>query len=179
MVREILIWPDPKLREVAKPVEVVDDEVKTLVRDLYETMYASNGVGLASTQIGVAKRVVVIDAAGKDAPPKPMTFINPTILKTEGETTYEEGCLSVPGQYEEVARAAKVWVEALDEHGTKRTLEAEGLLAIAVQHELDHLDGTLFVDRISALKRELIKRRMKRLKEEKAREAARSEERAT
>jgi peptide deformylase len=168
MVREILIWPDPKLREQSKPVEKVDDEIRQLVDDMFETMRASNGVGLAAPQVGVSKRVVVIDVSARQEEIKPLVLINPKITRTEGERVYEEGCLSVPGEAEEVVRADKVWVTALDRDGREFSLEADQLLAIAVQHELDHLDGTLFVDRISALKRELIKRRMKRVKAERA-----------
>ncbi len=173
MVREILIWPDPRLREQAQEVKVVDDAVRTLVADLFETMYASNGVGLAATQVGVAQRVVVIDTSPKQPGAKPMAFVNPVIVRSEGETVYQEGCLSLPGEAEDVTRAAKVWVKALDKDGQPFEVEGNELLAIALQHEIDHLDGKVFVDYVSALKRELIKRRMKRLKAE--REAERRE----
>lgn len=173
MVREILIWPDPRLRERAEEVKVFDDKLKALVADMFETMYAANGVGLAAVQIGVGQRVVVIDASPKQEGAKPTAFINPVIVKTEGETVYSEGCLSIPGEAEDVTRAAKVWVKAQDVDGKPFELETSELFAIAVQHETDHLEGMVFVDHVSALKRELIKRRMKRLKAE--REAERKE----
>jgi peptide deformylase len=135
---------------------------------MFETMYEAKGVGLAATQLGVSQRVLVVDTSPRQEGAKPMAFINPTLVKAEGDTVYEEGCLSVPGEAEEVERASKVWVKALDRDGKEFQVEAEGLLAIALQHEMDHLDGVLFVDHLSALKRELIKRRMKRLKAERA-----------
>jgi peptide deformylase len=167
MVREILIWPDPRLREKASDVKAVDAGVRKLVDDMFETMYAANGVGLAAPQVGVLHRVIVIDTSPRQEKAKPVALINPVIVKLEGEVVYSEGCLSIPGESEEVDRAEKAWVQALDREGQPLTIEAaDGLLAIALQHEIDHLDGTLFVDHISALKRELIKRRMKRLKAE-------------
>ena len=166
MVREILVWPDPVLREKCPKVERVDDELRGLIDDMFETMYASSGVGLAAPQVGVRARVVVIDSSPRQEGAKPLALVNPVITKTEGERVYEEGCLSIPGEAEDVVRADKVWVTALDRDGKELSFEADGLLAIAVQHELDHLDGTLFVDHLSVLKRELIKRRMKRLKAE-------------
>ena len=176
MVREILIWPDPKLREKCLAVEQVDDEVRRLVEDLFETMYASNGVGLAAPQVGVPKRVVVIDSSPRQEGASPLALINPVITRTEGERVYEEGCLSVPGESEEVVRADKVWVTALDRDGKQFSVEADGLLAIAIQHELDHLEGVLFVDHISTLKRELIKRRMKRVKAEREAEKKKADQ---
>lgn len=172
MVREILIWPDPRLREQASAVKVVDDEVRAIVADMFETMYDANGVGLAAPQIGISRRIVTIDTTPKQEGVQPMAFVNPVIVKTEGETVYPEGCLSIPGESEDVTRAEKVWVKALDKDGKEFTIEATGLLAIALQHEIDHLDGTVFVDHVSALKRELIKRRMKRLKADREREKA-------
>jgi peptide deformylase len=171
MVREILIWPDPRLRDKASDVAAVDAGVRKLVDDMFETMYAANGVGLAAPQVGVLQRVIVIDTSPRQEAAKPVALINPVIVKLEGETVYSEGCLSIPGESEEVDRAEKAWVRALDRDGNPFTVEAaDGLLAIALQHEIDHLDGTLFVDHISALKRELIKRRMKRLKAEREEE---------
>lgn len=172
MVREILIWPDPALKEIAPPVDRVDDGIRRLLDDLAETMYAADGVGLAAPQIAERKRVIVIDTSPRQEGQQLIHLVNPEIVKYEGQTTYTEGCLSLPGEAEEVERAAKVWVRALDYRGKPFELEADGLLAIAVQHETDHLNGTLFVDHLSSLKREIIKKRMKRLKAERAAEQA-------
>ncbi|HEX7625065.1 MAG TPA: peptide deformylase [Anaeromyxobacteraceae bacterium] len=168
MIREIIIWPDPILKEIAKPVDGVDDTTRRLLDDLAETMYAADGVGLAAPQIAVGKRCIVIDTSPRQEGQKLIHLVNPQIVRAEGETTYTEGCLSIPGEAEEVERAAKVWVRALDYSGKPYELECDGLLSIAVQHETDHLEGTLFVDHLSSLKRELIRRRMKRLKQERA-----------
>ena len=168
MVREIIVWPDPVLRKVARPVEVVDDAVRRLLDDMAETMYAADGVGLAAPQIGELARCIVIDTSPRQEGQKLIHLVNPEIVKTEGVTNYVEGCLSIPGEAEEVERAAKVWVRALDYGGKPFEIECEGLLAIAAQHEHDHLQGTMFVDRLSSLKRELIRRRMKKLKAERA-----------
>ena len=168
MVREIVIWPDPVLKKKASPVQRVDDSIKSLVNDLFETMYAADGVGLAAPQVGVLKQVIVLDTTPRQPESKPVAMINPQIIAKEGSTRYSEGCLSVPGEAEEVDRAAKVTVKFLDVSGQEQTLEADGLLAVAIQHETDHLNGTMFVDHLSALKRELIRKRMKRLKAERA-----------
>jgi peptide deformylase len=172
MVREIVIWPDPVLKERALPVDRVDDDVRRLLEDMAETMYAADGVGLAAPQIAVKKRVIVIDASPRQEGQKLIHLVNPEIVKVEGQTTYTEGCLSIPGEAEDVERAAKVWVRALDYTGKPFELEADGLLAIALQHETDHLEGTMFVDHLSSLKRELIRRRMKKLKQQRASERA-------
>jgi peptide deformylase len=172
MVREIVIWPDPVLKKASAPVPRVDEEIRQLLDDMAETMYAADGVGLAAPQVGVSKRVVVIDTSPRQEGQKLLHLVNPEILKTEGETVFTEGCLSVPGEAEEVERAAKVWVRANGRDGRIFEVEAEGLLAIALQHEIDHLDGTLFVDHLSSLKRELIRKRMKKLKSERASETA-------
>lgn len=161
MIREILIWPDPRLKERAVPVEAVDASVRSLIDDMFETMYAAEGVGLAAPQIGVLQRVVVIDTGEE---PGAFAMINPEILSTEGTIKYREGCLSIPGEEEEVKRAAKVRVRFLDREGRPTELEATGLTAVCIQHEIDHLEGVLFVDHLSSLKRELIRKRMKRLK---------------
>ncbi|MEY2668138.1 MAG: hypothetical protein RJA59_776 [Pseudomonadota bacterium] len=166
MVREILIWPDPVLKQKALPVDRVDDGIRRLLDDMSETMYAADGVGLAAPQIGVLKRCIVIDASPRQEGQKLLHFVNPVIVAAEGETTYTEGCLSIPGESEDVDRFAKVWVRALDYAGKEFEVEAEELLAIALQHETDHLEGTVFVDHLSSLKRELIRRRMKKLKAE-------------
>jgi peptide deformylase len=168
MIREIVIWPDPVLKQVAKPVGAVDDGVRRLLDDMSETMYAADGVGLAAPQIAELRRCIVIDTSPRQEGQKLVHLVDPQIVRSEGVTTYTEGCLSIPGEAEEVERAAKVWVRALDYFGKPFELECEGLLAIAVQHEHDHLDGTLFVDHLSSLKRELIRRRMKKLKAERA-----------
>ena len=146
-VRTILHYPDPRLREKARPVAEVTKEIKQLVEDMAETMYAAPGVGLAATQIGEPHRIFVVDTAGEDEPSKLQVFINPEIITREGDLTWEEGCLSFPGVMEEIDRAAKVRVRALDAEGKPFELEAEGLLAVACQHELDHLDGVLILDR--------------------------------
>jgi len=172
MVREILVWPDPLLKQLAKPVDRVDDAVRRLLDDLSETMYAADGVGLAAPQIGELRRCIVIDTSPRQEGQRLLHLVNPEIVRLEGETTYTEGCLSIPGEAEDVERAAKVWVRALDYHGKPFELEADGLLAIAIQHETDHLQGTLFVDHLSSLKREVIRRRMKKLKAERAVETA-------
>jgi len=174
MIREIIIWPDPVLKKVAHPVGRVDDGVRRLLDDLAETMYAADGVGLAAPQVAELRRCIVIDTSPRQEGQKLIHLVDPQIVKTEGLTTYNEGCLSIPGEAEEVERAAKVWVRALDYHGKPFELECEGLLAIAVQHEHDHLEGTLFVDHLSSLKREVIRRRMKKLKLERATERAES-----
>lgn len=164
MIREILIWPDPRLKQKAVPVEAVDASITRLVDDMFETMYAAEGVGLAAPQIGVLQRVIVCDTSTADEGVKPVALINPEIVEAEGRRVYREGCLSIPGEAEEVERAARVRVRYLDRDGRPQELEATGLLAVCVQHEIDHLDGTLFVDHISSLKREFIRKRMKRLK---------------
>jgi peptide deformylase len=164
MVREILIWPDPVLKQKARPVAKVDDAVRVLVKDMFETMYSAEGVGLAAPQVGVLQRVIVLDTTHSQPESKPIAMINPEIIGMEGETRYNEGCLSIPGESEDVDRAAIVTVKFLDVEGQEQTLRCDGLLAIAVQHETDHLNGTVFVDHVSTLKRELIRKRMKRLK---------------
>jgi peptide deformylase len=164
MVREILIWPDPILKQKAKPVARVDDSIRTLVKDMFETMYSADGVGLAAPQVGVLQRVIVLDTRPRQPETQPIAMINPEIIALEGKTTYNEGCLSIPGEAEDVDRAAVVTVKFLDPEGREQTLTCDGLLAIAVQHETDHLNGTVFVDHVSTLKRELIRKRMKRVK---------------
>lgn len=166
-IREILEYPDPRLREVAKPVEKVDDSIRQLVEDMAETMYAAPGVGLAATQIGVGLRVFVIDIAGEDEPSDLKAFINPELLELDGTQTWNEGCLSFPGVSEEIKRAERVRVRALDVNGKPFELEAEGLLAVAVQHENDHLNGVLMIDKLNALKRRMMGKKLaKRGKDE-------------
>ncbi len=161
-IREILVYPDPRLREVASPVERVDEEIRTLIEDMAETMYAAPGVGLAATQIGVPLRVFVIDIASEEEPSNLLAFVNPEILEREGSQTYREGCLSFPGVSEDVKRAAHVRVRALDRNGEPFELEATDLLAVAIQHENDHLDGELMIDRVSPLRRRLMSRKLAR-----------------
>ena len=151
MVLEILEYPDPRLRKKAAPVPAVTPEIRKLVRDMAETMYAASGVGLAATQVDVHKQVIVIDAS--ESRNELRVFINPEILAAEGEAGREEGCLSVPGYFDKVRRAARVTVRALDEQGAPFELVADGMLAVCIQHEMDHLVGKVFVDYLSALKR--------------------------
>ena len=154
---EILHYPDPRLRRRAEPVSVVDDEVRRLIDDMLETMYDAPGIGLSAPQVDVAKRVVTIDVS-KDRS-EPVCLVNPEIRSVVGETETEEGCLSFPGVYELVKRPEKVRVCALDRKGHSREVEAEGLLAVCIQHEIDHLDGRLFVDYLSRLKRQRIRKK--------------------
>ena len=156
----ILHYPDSRLRKSALPVETVDDGVRALVADLLETMYAAPGIGLAATQVNVQKRVIVMDVSENKN--QPLALINPTLLDREGEEEMEEGCLSVPGFYEAVKRAERVRVSALDRDGEPFELETAGLLAVCIQHEMDHLDGKLFVDYLSALKRDRIRRKLEK-----------------
>lgn len=158
----ILHYPDPRLRNPAQPVERVDDEVRQLVDDMFETMYQAPGIGLAAPQLGAAKSIIVIDISEQRNAPH--TFINPRIVARDGATRFEEGCLSVPGIYEEVQRASRIRVEAVSREGKDFTLEAEGLLAVCIQHEIDHLDGKLFVDYLSELKRQRIRKKMEKLR---------------
>ncbi|MDS4039824.1 MAG: peptide deformylase [Candidatus Competibacter sp.] len=156
----ILHYPDSRLRKPALPVEAVDDSIRALVADMLETMYAAPGIGLAATQVNVQKRVLVMDVSEEKN--QPLAFINPTLLEREGENEMEEGCLSVPGFYEIVRRARRVRVSALDRDGEPFELDASGLLAVCIQHEMDHLDGKLFVDYLSALKRDRIRRKLEK-----------------
>jgi len=176
MVREILIWPHPTLKLKAQPVGKVDDSIRALIKDLFDSMYEADGVGLAAPQIGVLKKVIVLDTTPRQPEAKPVAMVNPEILELEGKLTYREGCLSIPGEAEDVERAAVVTVRYLDEQGQERTLKADGLLAVAIQHETDHLKGLMFVDHVSALKREVIRKRMKKLQASMAEET--DEERA-
>ena len=158
-VLNILRYPDPRLHQVAKPVEKFDEDLRTLVGDMAETMYAAPGVGLAATQVDVHRRVIVIDVS--DARDELRVFVNPRVASaSEDCKIYEEGCLSVPGVYEEVERPDRVVVAAFDEHGKPFEVEAEGLLAVCIQHEIDHLDGRVFVQYLSRLKQNRIRNRM-------------------
>ena len=167
MILEIIRYPDPFLKTHASRVEAVDESVRTLIDNMVETMYYARGIGLASVQIGDPRRVVVLDVPDEDEKDRTkgknlIALVNPEIVLVEGETTYEEGCLSLPGITADVDRAAKVKVQALDRDGNPFEIEAEGLLAIALQHEIDHLNGIIFIDRLSRLKRELVKRKYKK-----------------
>jgi peptide deformylase len=156
-LREIIILPDKRLRLVSAPAKSIDPELRVLIDDMFETMYEAPGIGLAAIQIGVPKRVIVMDLAKKDEPKEPRVFVNPQVLwRSDEKATYEEGCLSIPEFYEEVERSAKVRVKFLDVTGAEQELEASGLLATCLQHEIDHLDGVLFIDHISRLKRERV-----------------------
>jgi len=169
----IITAPDARLKKKSKPVETVDDGVRRLMDDMIETMYAAPGIGLAAPQVGVLKRVIVLDIEREDVKTGPLFMANPEIVDASDEdATYEEGCLSVPEHYSEVARPAKVTLRYLDRNGKKQEMKCEGLLATCVQHEIDHLDGVLFIDHISALKRGMILRKLLKARKEKAREAA-------
>ncbi len=156
----ILQYPDERLHTVAQPVAKIDERIQTLIQDMFETMYEARGIGLAATQVDVHERIVVMDLSEEKNEPR--VFINPVITHKNGETTYEEGCLSVPGIYDTVTRAEQVTVEALNEKGEAFTLEADGLLAICIQHELDHLMGKVFVEHLSQLKQNRIKTKLKK-----------------
>ena len=156
----ILEFPDPRLRKKAVPVDVVDDELRTLIDDMFETMYAAPGIGLAATQVDVHRRLLVADVSSDKSDPH--VFINPEILEKDGVTVTEEGCLSVPGYYEEVERADHIRVRYLDRDGRECEGEFEGLLAVCVQHEIDHLDGKLFVDYLSEAKRSRIRKKLEK-----------------
>jgi len=161
-IRSILHYPDPRLRQKGEPVTAITGEIHELVDDMAETMYAAPGVGLAATQVGAPHRVFLIDIASEDEPSKLYVFINPEITKTEGECLGPEGCLSFPGISEDIKRAAKVSVRALDRDGKPFELTAEGLLAVAIQHENDHLDGVLMIDRMGMLKKRIVQRKMQK-----------------
>jgi peptide deformylase len=170
-LRPILVLPDAKLRAVCKPVARVDEEVRKLMDDMLETMYDAPGIGLAAPQVGVVKRIVVIDIARKEEPPQPLYLINPEITwASEEKSTYEEGCLSIPEYYEEVERPQAVRLRYLDRDGAAQEMEASGILATAIQHEVDHLNGVLFIDHISKLKRDRVTRKF--VKQAKQREMA-------
>jgi peptide deformylase len=165
MIRTILTYPNPELKKKSAPVIVINDAVRELAQDMAETMYDAPGVGLAAPQIGVHQRVIVIDVSAHDEVPELIIAINPVIIHAEGEAYEEEGCLSVPKYAANVRRHARVVVKGLDLAGEEKTWRAEDLLAIAFQHEIDHLDGILFVDHLSPLKRDLFQRRARRMAE--------------
>lgn len=167
-LREILIVPDARLKKVCAPVAEVNDEIRQLLDDMLETMYDAPGIGLAAPQIGVDKRVVVLDVTDDKDDPKPMKLVNPEIIwESEDLSVYQEGCLSIPEQYADVERPAEVGVRYLDENGQQHEIEADGLLATCIQHEIDHLDGILFTDYLSALKRNMILKKVQKLQKTK------------
>ncbi|MDP2410141.1 MAG: peptide deformylase [Pseudolabrys sp.] len=162
-IRDILIIPDKRLRLVSEPVKTVDKPLRTLIDDMYETMYAAPGIGLAAIQIGVPQRVVTMDLAKKDDPPEPRLFINPEVVWSSEDTSiYEEGCLSIPEYYEEVERPLTVKVKYFDIDLKPQEIEATDLLATCLQHEIDHLNGVLFIDHISKLKRDRVMKKFKK-----------------
>ena len=172
-IKTILTAPDPRLKKKSQPVASVDADVRQLMDDMLETMYAAPGIGLAAPQIDVLKRVIVLDIDREDTKTGPLVMANPEIVEASDEdVTYEEGCLSLPEHYSDVARPAKVTVRYLDRDGVQKDLACEGLLATCVQHEIDHLDGILFVDHISSLKRNMILRKLLKTRKEKEREDA-------
>lgn len=162
-IRPILTAPDARLRQVSKPVERVDDDVRVLMDDMLETMYDAPGIGLAAIQVGEPLRVIVMDLAGEGEEPQPRYFVNPEILDPSEETgVYQEGCLSVPDYFDDVERPVECRVRYLDYDGEEQVLEAEGLLATCIQHEMDHLEGILFIDHLSRLKRERVLKKLKK-----------------
>ncbi len=166
-LREILIEPNKILREKSLKVEQVDKDLQTLMDDMLESMYAAPGIGLAAIQVGVPKRVIVLDLAKKDSPKNPMCFVNPEIIeKSKTNSTYEEGCLSVPGQFAEIDRPDKCYIKYLDYHGQPQEIRAEGMLATCIQHEMDHLEGILFIDYLSKLKKSMIVKKLSKQKKE-------------
>lgn len=166
-VLNVLHFPDERLRTVASPVDQINDEVRKIVDDMFETMHAEKGIGLAATQVNIHKQIIVMDVASEGSEPR--VFINPRIIERDGVQVYEEGCLSVPGNYAPVERAAHIVVEALDRDGRPFRLEAEGLLAVCIQHEMDHLQGKLFVDYLSPLKRQRIRQKLEKAERDKTR----------
>tara|TARA_X000000950_G_scaffold241353_1_gene294930 strand:+ start:598 stop:1122 length:525 start_codon:yes stop_codon:yes gene_type:complete len=164
-IRKILTEPDPFLRQRSKKVELVNDEIRLLMDDMLETMYDAPGIGLAAIQVGVPKRVIVIDLSKEGEKKNPLYFINPEIVKkSNNEASYEEGCLSVPNQFAEINRPDKCRVKFLDYEGKEKTLDAEGLLATCIQHEMDHLEGILFIDYLSKLKKSIIIKKLSKHK---------------
>ena len=166
-LRKILTEPNKVLREKSLKVESVDKDLQNLMDDMLETMYAAPGIGLAAIQVGVPKRVIVLDLAPKDSPKNPMFFVNPEIIeKSKTNSTYEEGCLSVPGQFAEIDRPDKCYIKYLDYHGQPQEIRAEGMLATCIQHEMDHLEGILFIDYLSKLKKSMIVKKLFKQKKE-------------
>jgi len=166
-LKEILTEPNKILRKKSLTVDKVDENLQKLMNDMLETMYAAPGIGLAAIQVGVPKRVIVLDLSKKDEPKSPMYFVNPEIItKSENNSIYEEGCLSVPGQFAEIARPDKCYIKYLDYYGQLKELAAEGMLATCIQHEMDHLEGILFIDYLSKLKKSIIVKKLLKQKEQ-------------
>ena len=164
-IRTILTEPNKILRQISQPVESVGKEEQLLMDDMLETMYAANGIGLAAIQVGIAKRIIVMDISKDENKKEPMYFVNPVIKnKNPVKSTYEEGCLSVPNQFAEIDRPSKCDIEFLDYNGNKKTISAEGLFATCIQHEMDHLEGILFIDHLSKLKKSMILKKLSKLK---------------
>ena len=164
---KILIEPDPILRQKCEPIDIVDDELRKLMKDMLETMYKAPGIGLAAIQLGILKRVVVIDISKDSEKKNPLFLVNPEItFKSKKTSTFEEGCLSLPGQYAEIERPAECHLQYLDFHGKKKEIKADGLLSTCIQHEVDHLDGVLFIDYLSKLKKDMIVKKLKKHKKE-------------
>ncbi len=166
-IRKIIYLPDPRLRQVNAPVDVFDDKLQSLIDDMFETMYHAKGVGLAAPQIGINVRLSVVDASDDKA--EQLVLVNPEIIASEGEMEYMEGCLSVPGAYDTVIRANNVTIRALDRFGKVFEMSADGLLGECFQHEIDHLNGKLFVDRLSPLKQAMVRKKLMKFKRHKAR----------
>jgi peptide deformylase len=160
MIKEILVWPHPTLKKKADPVDRFDGDLAILVSDMFDTMYASRGIGLAAPQIGVLKNIIVLDTTGDKT--QQLVLINPEVISASGTVTYNEGCLSVPDASGEITRQAIISIRYLDQNNIQHTRKCEGLLAIAVQHEIDHLNGVVFVDHLSQIKRDIIKKKLKK-----------------
>ena len=166
-LRQILTEPNEILREKSLKVEQVDDDIRNLINDMLETMYAAPGIGLAAIQVGVPKRIIVLDIAPKDQAKNPMFFINPEIIsKSDNNSTYEEGCLSVPGQFAEIDRPDKCHIRYIDYNNQQKEIKAEGMIATCIQHEMDHLEGILFIDYLSKLKKTMIVKKLSKQKKE-------------
>ena len=166
-IRKILTEPDPFLRQKSKPVEKVDDSIREIMDDMLETMYQAPGIGLAAIQIGIPKRIIVLDISKDPEKKEPLYFVNPEkVYTSEDQATYEEGCLSVPGQFAEIDRPDKCHIKYLDYNGDSKELKAEGLLATCIQHEIDHLEGILFINYLSKLKRSMITKKLSKQKKE-------------
>ncbi len=161
-IRDIILYPDDVLQKECEPVDEIDDSIRELVDDMIETMYHARGIGLAAPQIGVLKRITVIDPTAGEEEDNLHVFINPEIIEAEGRITWEEGCLSIPGVYENVDRAARIKVRALDRNGDPFEIEASDLLSVCIQHEIDHLDGVLFLEHLSRLKRRIVLKKYKK-----------------
>ena len=166
-LKNIIIEPDPILRQKSEPIENINNDTRNLLDDMLETMYAAPGIGLAAVQVGILKRIVVIDVSKKDQEKKPIHLINPEItFKSKKTSVFEEGCLSLPGYFAEIERPSECKVKYIDYNGVKKELNADGLLATCIQHEIDHLDGILFIDYLSKLKKDLILKKVKKQKKE-------------